>query len=92
MPDAKLKIYLDASPDERATRRYHELIQRGQQPNYDSVLTNIQSRDKIDSGREVAPLQAADDALVLDTTDLSIDKVLDMIQGLVYDKGRLERL
>lgn len=87
LPDAKLKIYLDACPQERAQRRYRELVQRGQRPDYDSILDGIRRRDKIDSGREVAPLQAADDAVILDTTDLSIQEVLDIIEGLVYEKA-----
>jgi cytidylate kinase len=86
LPDADLKIYLDARVQERATRRYRELTQRGQKTSYDYVLTAMQRRDAIDSGREVSPLQAADDAIVIDTSELTIDEVLDVIEGLIRER------
>jgi cytidylate kinase len=83
LPDADLKIYLDAHMQERAMRRYRELTQRGQRARYDCVLAAMQRRDEIDSGREVAPLQAAEDAIVIDTSNLTIDEVLAVIEGLI---------
>jgi cytidylate kinase len=83
LPEADLKIYLDANARERARRRYDELVGRGQQPDLEDVLRGIQRRDEIDSGRDVAPLQAAEDAVIIDTSDLSIPQVLDAIEALI---------
>lgn len=85
LPYADLKLYLDARLEERAKRRYKELLQRGQQANYDNVLAAMKRRDKIDSGREVAPLQAAADAIIIDTSDLTIEQVLDLIEKLIRE-------
>ncbi len=87
LPDADLKIYLDACAHERAARRYDELIQRGQQANFEDVLHGIQRRDEIDSGRDVAPLQAAEDAVIIDTSHLSIQQVLKAIEALIYQEA-----
>jgi cytidylate kinase len=78
-----LKIYLDASPEVRARRRYLELIERGEEADYDEMLSDMERRDRIDSQREVAPLKAAEDAIVVDTDNLSIGEVLDVIEELV---------
>ena len=83
IPDADLKIYLDASPEVRARRRFLELVERGEQADYEEILSNVVRRDRIDSQREVAPLKAAQDAIVVDTDNLSIGEVLDVIEGLV---------
>jgi cytidylate kinase len=83
LPRADLKLYLDANVKERALRRYQELLQRGQEANYESVLASMQRRDDIDSGREVSPLLPADDAITIDTSDLNIDQVLDVIQEMM---------
>ena len=87
LPHADLKIYLDARVRERAKRRYRELTQRGEDANYDGVLVAMQRRDEIDSGREIAPLQAADDAIVVDTSGLTIEEVLDVIAGLIDERA-----
>jgi len=83
IPDADLKIYLDASPEVRARRRFLELVERGEQADYEEILSNVVRRDRIDSQREVAPLKAAQDAIVVDTDNLSIGEVLDVIEELV---------
>jgi cytidylate kinase len=83
IPEADLKIYLDASPEVRARRRYLELIERGEEADYDQILSDMVRRDSIDSRREVAPLKAAQDAVVVDTDNLSIDQVLDVVEELV---------
>ena len=83
IPDADLKIYLDASPEVRARRRFLELVERGEEADYDEMLSDMVRRDRIDSQREVAPLKAAQDAIVVDTDNLSIGKVLDVIEELV---------
>lgn len=87
LPHADLKIYLDARVRERAKRRYRELTQRGANASYDGVLVAMQRRDEIDSGREIAPLQAADDAIVIDTSGLTIEEVLDVIAGLIDERA-----
>lgn len=71
-PDAELKIFVTASPDVRAKRRYDELRAKGQTANYDDILKNVQQRDYIDTHREVSPLRKADDAIVLDNSHMTI--------------------
>ena len=83
LPEADLKIYLDASAQERARRRYTELLGRGEAADYDHILAVIQSRDQIDSTRQVAPLRAASDAIILDSDALDADQVLQRVQSLV---------
>mgnify|MGYP005838169601 CR=1 FL=1 len=83
LPEAELKIYLDASAEERAHRRYRELTDRGIEASYDDILRNVQERDRIDSGRSVAPLQAAADAHHIDTTDIGIPEVLRRIEEII---------
>jgi len=83
MPDADLKIYLDASVEERARRRYLELVEKGEPANYDDVLIAIEKRDAFDSGRKEAPLQPADDAFIIDTTGLSVEEVLEKVEELI---------
>jgi cytidylate kinase len=75
LPEADLKVYLDASIEERASRRYKEMIQRGEAVEYDSILTMLRDRDRIDSTREIAPLKTADDAIVINTDGLNIEEV-----------------
>jgi len=83
LPDADLKIYLDATAEERARRRYDEIIGRGGSPNYDAILKRVIERDHIDSTRDVAPLRAAEDAVVLDSDKLTADEVFEQILALV---------
>jgi cytidylate kinase len=83
LPDADLKIYLDATVEERAGRRYRETLARGEPAEFEEVLASVQLRDKIDSGRVLAPLRAADDAIVIDTTALGIHEVLERVLALV---------
>lgn len=83
MPDADLKIYLDASVDVRAERRYQELLARGEDADYDQVLNSLKNRDRIDSGRKIAPLKPAEDAVIIHADDLGIREVLAMAKELV---------
>ena len=83
LPDADLKIYLDATVEERAGRRYRETLARSESAEFDEVLASVQLRDEIDSGRALAPLRAAEDAVVVDTTALGIEAVLDRVLALV---------
>ena len=82
LPDADLKIYLDASAEERARRRYDENVARGELADYDEILTKVKERDHIDSTRDVAPLKAADDAILIDSDNLSADQVFEKIMSL----------
>lgn len=78
-PDAQVKIFLDASAEERANRRLLQLQEKGFDVSFDRLLSEIQARDDRDRNRAVAPLKAADDALVIDSTHLSIAEVLDKV-------------
>ena len=78
-PTAGLKIYLTASPEERAHRRYNQLINKGVSVNLRALLQDIASRDERDANRAVSPLRPAQDALVIDTTSLSIDEVFEKV-------------
>jgi cytidylate kinase len=82
MPDADLKVYLDASRLERARRRYEQARLRGQSITLKSVLDELERRDGIDSSRETSPLRAADDAVVLPTDGLNPDQVVERILAL----------
>lgn len=83
-PDATVKVFLTASIEERAKRRYKELLEKGQDVSFEEVKENIIQRDKIDSSREVSPLKKADDAVLIDSTDMEIPdeihKMLDIIE------------
>ncbi len=85
LPDADLKLYVDAGVEERARRRWQEVLDRGEPSNYDTVLATMRYRDEIDSHREVSPLRAAGDAVVVDTTDLSVEEVLEHVIRLVEE-------
>ena len=73
-PNAELKIFVTATPEIRAQRRYDELKAKGQEASFDEILENVKQRDYIDQNREVSPLCKAEDALLLDNTDLSIEE------------------
>ena len=84
LPQADLKIFLDASAQERARRRYHELLRRNEQASYEAILQTMQRRDRIDSTRDVAPLRAADDAVILDSDHMDAMQVLEAARKLVF--------
>ena len=81
-PDAGLKVFLDASPDIRAKRRFRQLEEKGQSVDYDELLQNIRERDQRDRTRAASPLIPAEDAVYLDSSDLSIDEVLERVLAL----------
>jgi cytidylate kinase len=87
LPDADLKIYLDASAEARARRRYLENKGRGNSMSYEEVLEGVKRRDHIDSTREFAPLRIAEDAIVVDSTTLNIAQVFDRVFTLVSDSN-----
>jgi cytidylate kinase len=103
LPEAELKVYLDAAVDERAYRRYVEVIQRRtgelpegmpeEDPEYVEIREKMVRRDRIDSSREVAPLRPAQDAVIIDTTEMTIQQVMDRILELARDgeKGECGR-
>ncbi len=86
-PDAILKVYLDASVEERASRRYNQLINKGLNASLEVILNDLQERDARDMNRSVAPLKPASDAMVLDSTSMSIEEVLGAILEEVRHKG-----
>lgn len=86
-PDAPLKIFLTASAEERARRRYLQLQEAGVDASLSSLLKEIQARDARDTQRSVAPLKPADDAITLDTTRLSIPEVVDRLTELLAQRG-----
>ena len=86
LPDAKYKFYLDATPEERAARRYIQNIQRGKEVPYEDILRDIIRRDEIDTTREVDPLIICDDAIVVDTSDMTIYEVVEFIVSKIEEK------
>ncbi len=86
LPDAQVKIFLTASPETRAKRRYDELVAKGSDVSYQEVLDDLIKRDYQDTHREIAPLKAADDAEILDTSPLTFDESLDAILAVIAKK------
>lgn len=83
LPDADLKVFLVAKPEVRAQRRYDELVCQGQEADYQRILANALSRDRIDSERDDSPLAQASDAMVLDSSNLTVDQVVERaLEGL----------
>ena len=89
-PDALVKIYLTASDEERARRRFRELQEKGVDQSYESVLAEQQDRDRQDRSRDTAPLRQAEDAVVVDSSSMTLDEVVASLVRLV-DRVRLER-
>ena len=86
LPDAQVKIFLTASPETRAKRRYEELIQKGQEADYQEVLTEIINRDARDMNRETAPLKQAEDAFLVDSSDMTLAEVEETICKIVRER------
>jgi cytidylate kinase len=86
MPDADLKIFMNASREVRARRRYDELVQRGEAISYEQVLENVTERDNIDSTRQISPLKQADDAIVIDNSEMNIADQFHLILQLAKDR------
>jgi len=86
LPDANLKIFLTASAEVRADRRYKELVEKGQSVDYDTILKDIVDRDYRDSHRDIAPLKAADDAVLVDTSELDFEQSVNAILKLVKER------
>lgn len=85
-PNANVKIFLDASTEEVANRRYKQNIERGIKITYEQVLEDIKRRNEYDSSREISPLKKADDAIYIDTTNLTIEEVVDKVIEIIKKK------
>ena len=81
LPDAEFKIFMTASPETRAARRYKELLDRGDKVTYEAVLKNVQTRDHIDSNREFSPLRKAEDAIEFDNGDMGLQEQFERIHN-----------
>lgn len=86
LPEADVKIFLTASPERRAERRCAELSEKGIKQDFEKVLAEMIQRDYNDSHREIAPLKAADDAILVDTTDMSLEQSLDAVISIIKEK------
>jgi cytidylate kinase len=91
-PEAPLKIYLTASIEERAKRRYKELLDKGENVSLRALEEQVRSRDERDMNRDVSPLLPAEDAIELDTSELSIQEVMETVLNLVYVKGLVKAI
>ncbi|MBT8236325.1 MAG: (d)CMP kinase, partial [Bacteroidia bacterium] len=91
-PEADLKLFLTAAPDKRATRRYKELLERGDEVTFEEVLQNVEFRDHIDSTRAVSPLKKAEGAIVIDNTDMGLkeqfERVLNIANRVINQKKK----
>lgn len=86
LPDAQIKIYLTASAEARADRRFKELTEKGQVVEYDVILKEIKERDYQDMNREIAPLKQADDAVLVDTTELTLEESIDCMIKVIKER------
>ncbi len=86
LPNAQVKIFLTASVEERASRRYKELVEKNIEIDYNSVLEEMEQRDFQDSNRKIAPLKPADDAIIVDTTNKSLPQVISDIKNIVEER------
>ena len=86
LPDAQVKIFLTASVEVRAGRRYKEMIEKGEEADLEAIKAQIRERDERDMNREISPLKQAEDAVLVDTSDMSIDEVVERILGIVEKK------
>lgn len=85
-PEADVKVFLDADREVRAARRQHELVTAGQSPQFDRTRQDLDQRDQRDRARTVAPLQAAEDAIVIDTSTLSVEQVIERLLAVIASK------
>lgn len=85
-PDAGIKIFMTASDEVRAKRRYDEMVAKGEHPSLEDVVKNLKERDYIDSHREASPLKRAEDAFVLDNSDMTLEEEVAWVKGLVRGK------
>ncbi len=86
LPDARIKIFLTATDEDRAKRRYDELIIKGQSVSYEKVLEDMRARDKQDSSRSVSPLAAAEDAIKVDTTGNTLEESMELLKNIIKER------
>lgn len=86
LPDADMKVFLTAAPEDRARRRYEELLQRGQQTDYETVLKDLKERDHNDSTRAAAPLRQAEDAVLVDTTGNTLEESFQVLLNTIMER------
>ena len=86
LPDAFVKIYLTASTQAREKRRFDELTQKGEQCNLEEIAADIESRDYADMHREISPLKQAEDAILVDTSDMNIEEVVAKLTQIIEEK------
>ena len=86
LPDAQIKIFLTASPEVRAKRRYDELIEKGMDVKYEDILSDVITRDYNDSHRETAPLKPADDSIIVDTSDLNLSESVEKLLSIMKER------
>ena len=91
-PNADVKIYLDASLEERAKRRYQENLEKGIEASYEEVLENIRMRDRQDKAKEIGALKVADDAVVIDSTNFTIDEVVKQVKEIIKQKSKEKKI
>lgn len=86
LPDAEVKIFLFASPECRAERRYKELVEKGENVSFDDVLKDVNQRDYQDSHREIAPLKPSEESIMADTSELTLQESIDLIVNTIKEK------
>ena len=85
-PDAEVKIFMTARPEVRAARRYAEMKDRGEPHSFEDILTNLKERDWLDQHREVSPLVRADDAVLLDNSDMTVEDQIGWFRALLKER------
>jgi cytidylate kinase len=86
LPNAQIKLFLTASPEARAERRYKELIEKGEKVDFQEVLDDINKRDYQDSHREIAPLRQAEDAILVDNSGCNLEEGTALVLGIIKEK------
>ncbi len=86
LPNAQVKIFLTASPEKRADRRYKQLIEKNEEAVYDTILSDIIKRDYNDSHRNIAPMKPAEDSILVDTSELTLDESVKMVSDIIKEK------
>ena len=87
LPDAEVKIFLTATPEARAQRRYKELKEKGLDVKYEDILEDVKTRDYNDMHRDIAPLKQADDAILADTTEIDLQGSIDLIVKIIKENS-----
>lgn len=87
-PNADVKIYLDASVEERANRRYKQDLEKGMKVTYEEILESIKKRHKLETEREIAPLRQAEDAIYIDSSNMMIEEVVDKVIKIVKERKK----